>query len=453
MSSQALQRNVVLTTLVQVPALALGLVSGVFITRILGPHGRGVYAVFQADAELFCVLLGFSLNTAFAYFVASDKIPINRLLSIGVSALVVASLFVALIVVAAATPLTTVLFPPGYSSLAYRVYLAVAVILTLATGFLSAILRGRSDFVSVNAIMLGATIYAASAYAFLYAFRDDSPGTNPIPRVLGVSLSVLVFTAAVTLYRYARRVAIRPAIRGTSLVRDAMPLAAFAGIGYVSELVNLLNYRLDVWIVDYYRGPEELGLYALAVSAAQVFWLISNPIAAVLTPYVAGSSARMDLDLATTFAFYSRLNFTAVLVLIALSAFAAPYVIPLVYGSRFAGSVLPFVILLPGILASCATKVFALYVYVTGNIKYNLVATAIGTVVTVTLDLLLIPTHGIVGASLATTASYIVILGTVIYFAIVKLRPKGNYFILTPTDVRTILSRLKVFGVMQPGES
>jgi len=50
------------------------------------------------------------------------------------------------------------------------------------------------------------------------------------------------------------------------------------------------------------------------------------------------------------------------------------YILPIFYGEEFSHSVLPFKILLFGILANCVVKIFARYIYALGAVKYNVYA-------------------------------------------------------------------------------
>ncbi|HIP31151.1 MAG TPA: hypothetical protein EYG86_00170, partial [Crocinitomicaceae bacterium] len=63
-------KSAVYTFLTQIPTQLFGIISGIFITRMLGPEGKGIYAIFYADISLFITILGFSINTAIIHYLA-----------------------------------------------------------------------------------------------------------------------------------------------------------------------------------------------------------------------------------------------------------------------------------------------------------------------------------------------------------------------------------------------
>ena len=82
-------------------------------------------------------------------------------------------------------------------------------------------------------------------------------------------------------------------------------------------------------------------------------------------------------------------------------------VIPRLFGAAFAPAVLPACILLIGLAGEGVAAVAIAYLYGNGMPGMASTGVGVGVVVTVVLDLLLIPTMGIVGAAVASTAAYL----------------------------------------------
>jgi O-antigen/teichoic acid export membrane protein len=97
---------------------------------------------------------------------------------------------------------------------------------------------------------------------------------------------------------------------------------------------------------------------------------------------------------------------------IALLALAAGTVITAVYGAAFASAVTPARIILAGLALEGVAAVITAYLYGAGRPGLNSCAMAAGLVVTVALDLLLIPRHGAVGAAIASAAAYATVAAT-----------------------------------------
>lgn len=426
--------------------MLLGIITGIFITRILGAEGRGAYAIFQSDIDLFILLLSFSINSAIVYYIANNKLEISRLMGIGVCFVILGTLlFIGILTSAWAFFDGSFIFPTGYNSPFYVVYLIIAFFLSISNAFISALFQGKAMFRVINILSLCNSIFNIVIFSCLYVymyFGDDKSLSSPLhlEEVLALALIVLSLNSLVWLYFMARYIGFKISFR-LSYSEHIKPLLAFTIIIYLSQLINFMNYRLDLWVVEYYKGSYELGYYSLAVNVAQMFWLLSNPIQYVLIPYLVKRDEK-DME---SFVFLSKLNFTLVILAMIASVLVAHIIFPLVYGAEFTHSVQPFYLLLPGILFACLTKVFSAYIFAMNKLSYNLIATIVGLAFALALDFLLIPRLGIAGASIATTFTYFAILACTIYFLFVKMKfPSRNYYLLTVKDLSGMRGKLKI---------
>jgi O-antigen/teichoic acid export membrane protein len=88
-------------------------------------------------------------------------------------------------------------------------------------------------------------------------------------------------------------------------------------------------------------------------------------------------------------------------------ALAAGAVVPTLFGRTFDGAVVPAQILLIGLAAEGAAGVVTAFLYGRGRPGLNSVAAATGLVVTLILDVILIPRLGAIGAAIASSAAYL----------------------------------------------
>lgn len=413
----------------------LGVITGAFITRILKAEGKGIMGLLQGDIDLFVLFLGLSLNAAFVYFVSGRKIALEKLAGAGIIVLAAGTAIVSLILVTVSVFFhDSFLFPNGYSSFFYIFYIIAAFFLATFNGLISSIFQGRSLFRVINFVTLFNSIFNILVFGSAFLYNHYYPGTITIKGVFSITLLVLLLNGLLWMYLYLRYIRVKPSFRfiyGT----DIKPLLTFAGIGHLSVIINFLNYRLDIWIVEHYRGVTELGYYTQAVALAQMFWYISNPIVNVLSPHLIENQGNSY----SQFSFFSKLNSTLVFILIMIALVIADWIIPFVYGQDFENSILPFKLLLPGIFFSCIGKIFSVYIYAQNKVIYNLYATIAGAVVTIALDFILIPAYGIIGASIATTVAYTTIFLTMAYFLFSRINiQRTNYYVLTQRDLRSI---------------
>jgi hypothetical protein len=78
---------------------------------------------------------------------------------------------------------------------------------------------------------------------------------------------------------------------------------AIAGLALVMgavQIVNLIGYRVELFVLDHYEGLAQVGIYSIAVQAAEAMWLVPAAVATAVTgPAVherADRSARLIRD-------------------------------------------------------------------------------------------------------------------------------------------------------------
>lgn len=181
-------------------------------------------------------------------------------------------------------------------------------------------------------------------------------------------------------------------------------IAGFGARGQLGNLLWLVNLRLDFVVLGAIAGPAVLGVYAVASKAAELMRLPATAVNYVLyprftraTPAAAAAEARRLLPRACL------LTALAAPVLALASVFA----IPLLFGHAFRGAVLPACVLLIGLAVEGAAAVASAFLWGSGRPGANSAGMALGVVLTVTFDLLLIPRHGALGAAVASSIAYL----------------------------------------------
>jgi O-antigen/teichoic acid export membrane protein len=436
----SLVRNTAYTFLTQFPVQFLGIVSGIFITRILGPEGKGVYAIYHANALLLVTFFSFSLASSIAYFISSKKISLDKMTGIGLIAIGIGSLLtIATIFILVFFNSNIFFFPEDYQNTLYYLWMALFAVTSIANSTLTGFFQGLKKFRTMNRIALSCSILNLIFFAGLYFIhiRHDYQ-VEP--------LSVLFLLFAVTflnliLYIYPFMKIIEKPVFRLNMKTDIYPLLKFTTYSHLSIFINFFNYRLSLWVLAYYLDEYSIGIYSLSANIVAMFTMISMPIASVIMPYMAEEKDEIKHKI---FKRYSRLNLTAISFLMIIAFFICDFIIPWVYGAEFYASALPFKILLPGVLLACQTKLFATYIISYGKQQYNLIATIIGFLASLPLNIFLISAYGVVGAALSTSATFFSVFITVALFAHIKLRlPFVNYFLLSLRDIKQIYSERK----------
>lgn len=429
----SIQRSILTTFMAQAPTLVLYFMSSMFMTNVLGDDGRGAFALLQNIVVFTTLGLGFNFTLGLMYHTArsggDNRVPVGMAASVFIlNALVVPALLIA---IASVDGLRDVFFPGDMAHPAYYGYVLVAVLLNQLVTFIGAIAQGLKLFAVLNrmSILLAALTCAGSGS--VWAFRHQLPEGSALPWIVGITLAGMSVHAALWCVIYVRHIGLRPIpIRDPAVIR---PFMAFALTGHLINLINLVNYRFDIWVVNTYAGTANLGLYAVAVGVGQLFFNIPEPLSRVVQPYL---YAGEDEAMMPRFKAISRLNFTSVAVLCAIAALAAPWVLPMLFGPEFIGSVNALRLLLPGILFVSAYKLLATLLTHRGLLHFNLYGSLLAAILTVGLDLILIPRTGIQGAAVASTISYLAVL--VVTCLVLRFRLGLNvmdFFFMRPSDI------------------
>jgi O-antigen/teichoic acid export membrane protein len=203
----------------------------------------------------------------------------------------------------------------------------------------------------------------------------------------------------------------RPVMRST---------LAFGLRGYVGNVMQFFNYRLDMLLVNGFIGAAGVGIYGTSVRLAELLWNLPNAVGFVIFPKAASTSAK-QMNRFTPRVFRITMMLTTIgAVGLAL---VGQYLIVLVYGPEFASAYVPMLALLPGVVLLGGAKVLTNEIAGRGFPHYNSITAAISLVLTIVLDLLLIPPYGVLGASIASSISYAVIfVAALIFYRIVSRR-------------------------------
>lgn len=378
-----------------VMAYGLGFLAVILISRELGAEGRGVTALYQSAINLAFVVLSLGIGSAVVYFVSRGDLSGRQATEAGLSMTVVA-----IAVTAGGVAVGGIVSGQGvrYDGVPYWLAI-VAVPALLQFQLLETLLRGLGRFGAMNVlnvllpvsvlvalisveVVVGLTVTRA-VYAWSFAF---------LPPVL---IGYLIAGSRVW-------------PRGLMGPRRLKPLLIFGAQSQAGNLIQLLNYRLDAYILLVLTNATAVGLYATGVSLSEGLWFIANSAAVVLlTNLTAGDEAYVARM--TPLVCRSTLLITAMAALGA--AAVSPFVIPLVFGAGFEDAVIPFLFLLPGTVALAGGKILSAYVFSRGRPAINALIAVVTLVVTVVADLALIPPFGVAGAAIGSSLAYCVSLG------------------------------------------
>jgi O-antigen/teichoic acid export membrane protein len=402
--SSNFQKDVIVTFLTQVVKIVLSVATAAIVAQFLGPEGKGTLALALLVPGMLGIFLSGGIGLANVYFAGSQRLDVAALTanSVGITLLVTILGFGVVIGLAAFGLLQALV--PGVP-----VWIVLVAMLGfpagLLSGFLSSILQGLQRIVTVNLINLSQGVLTlALTLLFVIACKLEILGAVLAPVASG-ALSLIIF--GILLHREG--IVLTPSW-SYPVLRSTL---SFGLQGQIGNVLQFFNYRLDIFILNYFLGPANVGIYTVSVRLAELLWYLPDAVGFVIFPKAAATDSE-EMNIFTPRVFRITLGLTALGALIL--AFVGRPVINFIFSSAFSGAYVPMLVLLPGVIFLGGAKVLANEIAGRGYPKYNSINAGLALVLTIVLDLVLIPRYAILGAALASTIAYTAIFFTAIGF-------------------------------------
>jgi O-antigen/teichoic acid export membrane protein len=394
------QRNsVVLNNVVaRLGALVSLGISTLLVARVGGPSAVGVYALLRVLPGLAGVLISAGLPGAVTYFLAG---PLGggrqgRQLRPTIVAIATVSGAAGTLLWVAAAPLLTRVFFRNLE-VGLVAWAGIAVLTQLFVATVKSCLQGSHDLRGANLVIVLEELMFLPAYGVVVLL-----GVHGFAAIVAGLVLADVATAVPAWLRLGRR-GFFHAFRAPSLWL-ARQMTSYGIRGQIGGVMLLLNLRLDFTILGALAGANVLGTYAVASKFAELLKLPGMAFTYVLYPRFTREGPQAAA--AATRAMMPRA--TAVTAVAALPlALAAGTLLPVIYGEAFRPAIVPAYILLFGLAPEGLAGVASAFLYGSGRPGLNSLAMGVGVVVTVALDLLLIPRFAATGAAVASTAAYL----------------------------------------------
>jgi O-antigen/teichoic acid export membrane protein len=414
-------------------AVAVVSLLNVLVTaRTLGPDGRGELALLTTIAILTASLSAFGLYEANANMggrepelrgpLAANSLVLALALG-GVAAAAVAALVAVFPAIGGGTD-------PALQALA----LAVIPVLILQSSLIT-LIQSQYGFGVTNAAWLLAPLTNLALNGTLAVLGLLTVGSAVVVWIVGQ----LVATALLVWH----------AVRGLPGVprpdrRLARDMLSFGTRTHLGRVMTMGNYRLDQWFVGAIAGQRELGLYSVAVAWAEALFYLPTALGMVQRPDLVRASPS-DAGTRTAVVFRAALLLTALLAVGLV--IAAPILCVGFFGEDFRGSIDDLRVLAFGAFGIVALKLLGNALIAQSKPMRANIGVAVAFAATVALDLLLIPSHGGLGAAIASTAAYtaggvaiVIVFSRTLGRRRSELVPRGNELGPLLRQLRTVLT-------------
>ncbi|WP_374258174.1 lipopolysaccharide biosynthesis protein [Aquabacterium sp.] len=174
----------------------------------------------------------------------------------------------------------------------------------------------------------------------------------------------------------------------------------------VTNVVSLLNYRASLFLVERFHGLSVVGTYSVAVTVAELLWLLSSSVTVSAYARIGHPDVRVAGAMTVQAV---RINVLATLAAAPVLLGLAWWGLPWVMGEAYAASLLPLAALLPGVAAyAAASSLSAFYTNHLGRPQLSGSIAGLSLTVSFGLGWFLVPAYGAVGAGLSSSLGYIV---------------------------------------------
>ena len=370
-------------------------------TRYLTPADYGAAEVFFAGVVAASIMIRFGLIEAVLRFYYKQGEDPDRVVATCFAALFWAGTAGALVLLPLAEPISDALLDEPAPDLA-RIAIGGLWVLTLFEYLLTIFRleeRARAYLVTTLANVL-ATI--ALTVVLVVGSGEGARG------LLIGSYAVGAASVLALIWVHRRRLSLRPE---TALLRR---LLRFGTPTMPAELsLYSLNF-IDRIILVRFAGLAEAGLYALAVKFAQVVNVVVRGFQLAWPPLA--YSIRDDGE-ARRFYALTVTWFTAGCAFVVTGMWLlSRWIVRALAAPEFFGSYEAIGLITTGVTLYALSQVLVVILGRTGRTEFNIPATVAAVAVNVALNLLLVPSMGIVGAGLALVASYLVVVATMYGF-------------------------------------
>ena len=369
-----------------------------------GPTAVGIYALARVVPGLVGVVMAAGLPGAVPYFLSGPHRD-DRSVPLTLVAITLAGGLAGTVVWTLATPLLGPLLFPDIS-VALVLLIGATVFTQLVVAAAKSCCQGNDDLPGANLVILNEELLFLPAYGLLWA-----AGVRGYEAAILGLLIADVATFVPAWLRLIRRGFFEDAAPPSLAV--ARHVAAYGMRAQLGGVIFLLNLRFDFIVISVLTGPAVVGLYAVASKFAELVKVPGMALTYVLYPRYAKAGAEQATARARRL--LPRAALATGLGVIPL-ALGAGLLIPLLYGSEFEPAVAPAQVILLGLCLEGSSGVVTGYLYGVGRPGLNSWAMAAGLAVTVVLDLILIPAHGVTGAAVASAVAYMTTSVALLWF-------------------------------------
>lgn len=354
----------------------LGFLNSILISRYLGPELLGQYSYVINFVNILSLVLTLSIGQSYPYFKKQYGEEIKGKF---INLIYIQMILYLLIVL-------TIIISNVSGTIKLILLISILTQFNSQIGFISLIV----DLVKKNLI----TIYTSFINTSLLLLVFFTSSKN-----LGFIFFILIFNLVLNSLWLIIKIKIIPSSLKIEL-ELLKKIFIFAIFPMMTSLLIMLNYNLDIIILERFVGFEEIGIYSIGVTLAKMLWIIPDAFKDVLFNKTASKDSINDIKFSIKFNVL-----LSIIIIIGFSIFGNIF-INLTYGEEFSNAFEISLILFLGSIPMIFFKMINTLYIAVGKQRFSFVVLLCAVIANIGLNYLFIPLFGLYGASITTIITY-----------------------------------------------
>ena len=218
-------------------------------------------------------------------------------------------------------------------------------------------------------------------------------------------------------------------------------LMVFGFLSQVSTIVQYLNYRISIFLLNKFSSIENVGIYSVALRITEAIWMISSSIA--LVQYARVSNQKNDFESIHLTIKLSKVSLAVTLLATGMFVCLPSDIFIFLFGREFTNIPKIGLALSVGIVSIGYSTIFAHFFSGKGKYSYNVYVCIIGFLINLLGNLLFLKSYGMMAAAFTSTVSYAVMSGILFLLFVKKTDTPMNALWLKMQDFQDIVLKIK----------
>jgi len=423
-------KNVAISSIGRIITIGMAALTSIIIARILGPSGKGILAALAAMVGIALQFGNLGLHGANTYFAAKDKDKSTSL---------IANSFWFSLVIGLIIFFISYLFLSQHLGALGQVDFRLAKIALIAVPFLllnylwQNILVGLNKIKAYNIVLiLNQSLYLIGAIIILLVLRKGVFSLVVFNTITAIIVTFLFWVYFLRAKQFSFKI-------DWYLIKRSLNYGFKV---YITCFLGYLVLRSDIFILNYFKGAAETGLYSVAASFIDAFLVLPSIIALLLIPKATKNLGQSGDIVAKV----SRISIIIVAVICLGAILLGRPAINIIFGSVFDKSFIPLLILIPGAFFLSIGTILSQYFTAHNRLMPIVYIWVIATILNIGMNIVYIPIYGMVAAATSSLLAYIVVCGYVTHSFLRLNNYSFTKLVPTKKDIRIIFDKLSVLG-------